>query len=83
MTESQLKSFPSFKDLPIYDESDARANSIVSRPEIRECSTIQQVEDCIHDPHLIPLGGLRAKTNGGHIVIAYFGRRPPGKPSSQ
>jgi hypothetical protein len=79
MTEAQLLSFPGFKALPIYDESDPRANSITTvhgagkYRNIRECTTIQQVQFCLQDGRYVPLGALRAAIPGGHIVVAYFG----------
>jgi hypothetical protein len=82
MTEAQLKSFPAFKTLPIYDESDERANSITSvhgaakYPNIRECSTLSDVQACLKDPRFVPLGGLRAVSADGPIAVAYFGERP-------
>jgi hypothetical protein len=89
MTEAQLKSFPAFRNLPIYDESDERANSITTvlgaaqYPNIRECLTLSEVEQCLKDPRYVPLGGLRATTADGPIAVAYFGERPAAKPSSQ
>jgi hypothetical protein len=89
MTEAQLKSFPAFKTLPIYDESDERANSITSvfgagkYPNVRECQTLSDVEQCLKDPRYVPLGGLRANTADGPIAVAYFGERPTVHPPSQ
>jgi hypothetical protein len=82
MTEAQLKAFVEFKTLPVYDEHDQRANSLtalaVSGPyrRIRECATLQEVENCLKDRQLVPLGGLRAETGSGQVVIAYFGVKP-------
>jgi hypothetical protein len=73
MTEAQLKAFPLFRNLPVYDESEDRANSITTQKHIRECSTIQQVQACLRDPRLTPLGALRVIRDGGSIVVAYFG----------
>jgi hypothetical protein len=81
MTEAQLKAFPEFKSLPVYDESDERANTLTSVQgagkyrNIRECTTLQQVQDCLKDPRFVPLGGLRAATPGGQIAVAYFGEK--------
>ena len=83
MTEAQLKAFPSFRNLPIYDESANEANSITTQKNIRECSTIQQVESCLRDPGMAPLGALRVGQDGGEIVIAYFSERRMEKPFSQ
>lgn len=73
MTEGQLKAFPAFKTLPVYDESDERADSITNGSgwKIRECTTVAGVQDCLKDPKLVPLGGLRV----GQKVVAYFGER--------
>jgi hypothetical protein len=77
MTEAQLKAIPEFKTLPIYDESDARADTLTSPgaaggyQSIRECTTLREVRDCLKDSRLIPLGGLR----GGRVVVAYFGEK--------
>jgi hypothetical protein len=73
MTEAQLKSFPAFRHLPVFDESDQNASSITPPRGIRECSTMQQVEECLKDDRLKPLGALRASQPGGAIVVAYFG----------
>jgi hypothetical protein len=75
MSEPQLRSLSAFQKLPIYDESDAQANSLTNgngRP-VRECTTMQEVEDCLKNIHLIPLGGLRVKSGGREVVVAYFG----------
>ena len=80
MTEAQLRLFPVFQALPLYDESDPRADRITtaagaghSYRAIRECATLQEVEDCLKDPRLVPLGGLRAGLNGRAAVVVYFG----------
>jgi hypothetical protein len=83
MTEAQLKSFPAFRALPIFDESDQNASSITPPRAVRECSTIQQVEESLRDAGLIPLGALRASQPGGSIVVAYFGERDGAKSASQ
>jgi hypothetical protein len=81
MTEAQLRAFLEFKALPIYDESDPRANALTFPPGagpykgVRECSTVQEVVDCLKDSHLVPLGGLRAANDGGPVVVAYFGEK--------
>jgi hypothetical protein len=83
MTEAQLKSFPAFRTLPVYDESDQNASSITPPRGMRECSTIQQVEECLRDAGLKPLGALRASHPGGVVVVAYFGERDGAKSGSQ
>ena len=75
MTEEQLKAFPAFRNLPIYDEGDAQAVTVAGS-HAHECSTIDQVEKCLRDQRLFPLGGLRARPDGQQIVIAYFGEQP-------
>ena len=80
MTESQLKAFPEFTTLPVYDESDPLASTLATAAgagytAVRECLTLREVEECLADPALTPLGGLRARSNGGHVVAAYFGAR--------
>jgi len=78
MTEAQLQLFPEFRALPIYDESDERADSITAavadgRPRaIRECFTLIEVGDCLKNPKLVPLGGLRVGQDGNQAVVAYF-----------
>jgi hypothetical protein len=80
MTEAQLRVFPAFKALPIFDESDARADTLTTVQgagtqyrAIRECPTLQEVQDCLKDSRFIPLGGLRVASTGQ--VVAYFGER--------
>jgi hypothetical protein len=77
MTEDQLRAFPPFKVLPVYDESDVRANDITSGQgrsgKLKECTTIAEVENCLKDPNLVPLGGLRVGPNGQKVIVAYFG----------
>lgn len=81
MTEAQLRLFPGFRTLPIYDESDERADSITAavadgKPRtVRECTTLKEVEDCLTDPKLMPLGGLRVGDDGKQAVVAYFAER--------
>jgi hypothetical protein len=81
MTEPQLRAFPAFKVLPIYDEGDERSDTITTvaaagpYQAIRECPRLQDVEDCLKDPRLVPLGGLRAGRDGQQVVVAYFGQK--------
>jgi hypothetical protein len=80
VTETQLLLFKEFQRLPIYDESDARAAAVATPqgagyPRIRECSTLQEVQDSLKDSRLIPLGALRAGADGNKVVVAYFGER--------
>jgi hypothetical protein len=78
MTEQQLRAFPAFKSLPVYDESDVRANRITSglgrSGKIVECTTILEVEECLQDLKLVPLGGLIVGPVGRKVIVAYFGR---------
>ena len=79
MTEAQLKSFPAFRQLPIYAEHDPRTNSIATVAgskqyrRICECATIEQVENCLKDARWVPLGAVRAGSDEEPIVVAYFG----------
>jgi hypothetical protein len=81
MTESQLLLFPQFRSLPVYDESDERSNTIAAAPGaglyvcVRECSTLREVEECLRNPRLVPLGALRAGADGNRVVVAYFGEK--------
>jgi hypothetical protein len=80
MIEAQLQQVPAFQSLPVYDESDERANSITSAAAsglycgIRECLNMQEVEECLRNPNLVPLGALRVGSDG-HPVVVYFGVR--------
>jgi hypothetical protein len=78
MTEAQLRTIPAFQTLPVYDESDERSNAITNARAggfraIRECLTLQEVEECLRNPRLVPLGALRATAGGNGRAIAYFG----------
>jgi hypothetical protein len=77
VTEQQLRAFPPFKTLPVYDENDERADSITSGAGngrmVRECTTLAEVEECLKNPKLVPLGGLRVGTDGQTAVVVYFG----------
>ena len=81
MTEAQLKVYPEFRALPIFDESDKRADTITTVSgagnyrSIRECWTLFEVEECLKNPKFVPLGGLRAGNSGAPIVVAYFGEK--------
>jgi len=83
MTEAQLKSFPAFRDLPIYDEGDEQAIAITSQRYLRECSTIHQVQECLFDARLVPLGALRAGGSNQPVVVAYFRDGEARKATSQ
>jgi hypothetical protein len=80
VTEAQLKTFAPFQSLPVYDESDPQASSIAtvagarSFRAIHECSTLRQVQSCLRQSDLVPLGALRADANG-QVVVAYFGEK--------
>lgn len=78
MTESQLKLLPAFRELPVYDESDPRAAAVATARgsgyrSVRECYTVQEVEEGLSDPRLTPLGALRAGADGKQVVVVYFG----------
>ena len=81
MTEAQLHLLPAFQALPLYDESDPRADQITTvvgarkYRAIRECATLREVEDCLRDSRLVPLGALRAGGAGSRVVLVYFGER--------
>jgi hypothetical protein len=78
MTETQLRLFPAFRTLPVYDESDGRSHGLAAGPgrgtAVRECTTLAEVQACLADPTLVPLGGVRAGEDGQHVVVVYFGR---------
>jgi hypothetical protein len=80
VTEAQLQAFPEFRRLPIYDESDQRADTITNRTGpykvIREYTTVQQIQDALKNPGLVPLGAIRVAGIGGRVVIAYFAEKP-------
>jgi 6-phosphogluconate dehydrogenase len=77
MTEAQLSAFTAFKTLPVYDESDERADAIMfeygNNGKVKECTTLAEVVECLKNPKLIPLGGLRAGPEGQKVVVIYFG----------
>lgn len=79
MTEDQLKAIPAFAALPTYDESDARADSLTQAHDgfrgIRECGTLDDVLRHLRNAQFVPLGSLRAKGDGGAVVVAYFGEK--------
>ncbi len=87
MTESQLKSFRAFRPLPFYDADDIQSEAITCTAggpygRVQTCATLRQVDDCLHAPGLVPLGGLRAAGHdptvpggGSPAVVAVFGER--------
>jgi hypothetical protein len=77
MIEDQLRALPPFDTLPIYNESDTRADAITtgSGYQLRECTTLREVQECLADPTLTPLGALRVSSGSGAAVVAYFGAR--------
>jgi hypothetical protein len=74
MTEPQLRAFPAFRTLPVYDEADERADTLTSGVgrKVRECVSMAEVEACLANPRLVPLGGLRAGVDGQKVVVVYF-----------
>lgn len=81
MTESQLLSLPGFTTLPVYDERDERSATITAAHTdgryrfVRECWTLDEVQDGLKNPRWVPLGALRAGGVDGQVV-AYFGEQP-------
>jgi hypothetical protein len=81
VTESQLLAIPEFRSLPVFNEGDERSVAITFPPtdsryqSVRECWTLQEVQDALKDSRLVPLGALRAGDDGGKVVVAYFGVR--------
>ncbi|MFL5327592.1 MAG: hypothetical protein ACJ8C4_01645 [Gemmataceae bacterium] len=74
MTEEQLRAFVEFRNLPVYLENDPRAASIADG-HVKECCTIDEVQACLADTTLIPLGALRAGPDGQQQVVAYFANK--------
>lgn len=76
MTETQLKLYPVFRTLPVYDESDERSHSLTKEPGegrgVRECTTLAEVEACLANPKLTPLGAVRCGEAGKKVVVVYF-----------
>lgn len=74
MTEEQIRAFPAFRTLPVYDERDERADTITSGVgrKVRECTTMAEVEACLQNPRLVPAGAVRAGANGRAVVVVYF-----------
>jgi hypothetical protein len=74
MTETQLRLFPAFKTLPVYDESDERSHSFTTGmgKGIRECVTMTEVEECLANPKLVPVGAVRVGETGKNAVVVYF-----------
>jgi hypothetical protein len=74
MTETQLKLFAPFKTLPVYDESDERSHSLTTGmgKGVRECVTMAEVEECLANPKLVPLGAVRVGEDGKKAVVVYF-----------
>ena len=79
MTEEQLRAFLPFRRLPVYDESDEQADTITSGDgkirKLKECTTVSEVEECLKNPNLSPLGALRVGTDGQKVVVVYFGEK--------
>ena len=77
MTETQLRLIPALQTLPVYDESDERSHSLATGfgkgEHVRECVTMAEVEECLADPKLVPLGSVRAGQAGSKVVVVYFG----------
>jgi hypothetical protein len=75
VTEEQLKQLPVFRTLPVYDESDERSHSLATGmgKRVRECVTLAEVEECLADPKLVPVGAVRAGAPGKQVVVVYFG----------
>ena len=74
MTETQLRRFPAFGTLPVYDESDERTHAFTTGPgkSVRECATRAEVEECLANPKLAPLGAVRCGEAGKQVVVVYF-----------
>jgi hypothetical protein len=76
MTEDQLRLFPAFRTMPIFDERDPRCHEFAAGAgdgrRIHECTRMDEVERCLANPRLVPLGGVRAGANGRQRVVVYF-----------
>jgi hypothetical protein len=60
----------------VYDESDPRCHELAAGAgdgrTVHECSKVAEVERCLADPRLVPLGGIRAGADGRQTVVVYF-----------
>ena len=78
MSEAQLLLFPVFAALPIFDESDERAHTFMAghrkNGTIRECTRMEEVENCLKNPKFVPLGAVRFGTANKALVV-YFGEQ--------
>ena len=74
MTKEQLKQLPVFQTLPVYDESDERSHSLTTGmgKGVRECVTLAEVEECLANPKLVPVGAVRVGETGKQAVVVYF-----------
>ena len=77
MSETQLKLFPTCQNIPVYDESDERSHSLTTGmgKGVRECLRLTEVEECLANPGLVPLGAVRVGEYGTRAVVVYFGER--------
>ena len=77
MTEEQIRRFASLKSIPIYDESDDQADAMTTASglKLHECTMIQEIQDCLSNPQLKPLGGLRISSDGTDVVVVYFAEK--------
>jgi hypothetical protein len=60
----------------MYDESDERSHSLTTGPgegrSVQECATLAEVEACLANPKLTPLGAVRCGEDGKKVVVVYF-----------
>jgi len=77
MTEAQVRLFPALRTVPVYDESDARSHSLVGGMgrKVRECSTLAEIEECLKNQELVPLGGVRCGESKREMVVVFFEMR--------
>jgi hypothetical protein len=70
VTEDQLRLFSALNTLLVYDE---RSRSVtagaVTRHRVRKCATMKEVEGCLTDARLVPLGGVRVGEDGRRVVL--------------
>jgi hypothetical protein len=74
VTEEQLKQLPAFRALPVYDESDERTHSLTTGmgKGVRECVTLAEVEECLTNPKLVPVGAVRVGETDRQALVVYF-----------
>jgi hypothetical protein len=77
MDETEIRAIEALQELPIYDEGDPSATSIIenaSPTSIAEAENTLRLHELLHRAEYTPVAGIRYQRPTGECICVYFAR---------